>query len=52
MVELRIVEPEAPGSNPTAYVFFSAMLQHVTSDRVYKILTKQTYDLISVYKVR
>ena len=41
MVEQRTVEPEVPGSNPATGTFFCAMVQHVKSDRVYKIHTKQ-----------
>ena len=52
IVERRIVELVVPGSNPAAGEFFRTMLQRVTSHRVYKIPTKQTYDRISVYMAR
>ena len=51
MVEQQTVEPEALGSNPAAGEFYCTMLQRSTSDRVYKIPSKQTYDRISVYMV-
>ena len=35
MVEGQTVEPEAPVSNPATGNFFRAMLQRVTSDRVF-----------------
>ena len=52
MIERRTVELEVLGSNPIAGEFFHAMLQHVTSDRVYKIPTKRMYNWISVYTVQ
>ena len=40
MVEQQTVELENLGSNPAARKFFRAMLQHFTSNRMYKIPTK------------
>ena len=45
------VELKAPGSNPAPGEFFRAMLQRVTSDRVYKIPTKQTAQYSPYMKV-
>ena len=52
MVKRQTVVPEDPGSNPAAGKFFRAMLQRVTSNRVYKIPTKRTYNWIPVYTAR
>ena len=52
MVEQRTVEPAVPGSNPATGEFFCAMLQRVTSDRVYEIPTKQMYNGLWVYKAQ
>ena len=44
MVERRTVEPEVLDSNPANCEFFCPMQQFVTSNMVYKIPTKWTYD--------
>ena len=51
MVRQLLVEPEDSGSNPAVGEFFCTILQPqgVTSNRVYKIRNKGTYDQISVY---
>ena len=40
----RQKELEVPGSNPATNKLFCSMLQRVTSNRVYEIPTKYTYN--------
>ena len=48
----QMVESDVLSSYPATGKLFCTMLQHVTSNRVYKIPTKQSYHPISVYTAR